>query len=346
MRYGNLQNDKSQRAALQALIDAAESGPASNAEDVIVTPAGGISATDVQAALEELDTEKQGADATLTALAGLDSSAGLVEQTGVDTFAKRALGVGASTSVPTRADADTRYAAASHTHAQSDITSLTSDLAAKAPTSRSLTAGVGLSGGGDLSADRTFTVDLNELTTDATGGATTDYLPFVDVSGSNSSDKVLVSDFITNAGIATLASPALSGNPTAPTASADDNDTSVSTTAFVQQEINDRIRCWQLEIFDPVVGRYTFARAPGFAGTIQSLTHITNQGTVTGDVEIDGTDVTSLTSIGADSSETTTAATAANTFTSGQRIEWNCTAVSGGAQKVTLTLTYKRTGTG
>lgn len=205
-----------------AFRSAAGAGAAS---EVDVTPAGGIAATDVQAALEELDTEK---------------------------------------------------AAASHTHAQSDVTNLTSDLAAKAP----------------------------------------------------------------------LASPTFTGAPVAPSPSADDNDTSIATSAFVQGEINDRVRCWTLEILDPVVGRYTFARAPGFAGAIQSLTHITNQGTVTGDVEIDGTDVTSLASIGADSSETTTAATAANTFTSGQRVEWNCTAVTGGAQKVTLTLTYKRTGTG
>jgi hypothetical protein len=51
----------------------------------------------------------QALDATLTALAGLDSSAGLVEQTGTDTFTKRAIGVGASTSVPTRADGDARW---------------------------------------------------------------------------------------------------------------------------------------------------------------------------------------------------------------------------------------------
>lgn len=43
-----------------------------------------------------------------------------------------------------------------------------------------------------------FNIDLNSLTTDATGGAMTDLIPFVDASGSNSSDKVTVQDFLTN----------------------------------------------------------------------------------------------------------------------------------------------------
>ena len=76
---------------------------------------------------------KQPIDATLTGLAALDTTTGMVEQTGATAFAKRALGVAAGTSIPTRADADTRYAALSHAHPQADITNLVSDLALKAP---------------------------------------------------------------------------------------------------------------------------------------------------------------------------------------------------------------------
>lgn len=52
----------------------------------------------------------QPAAAPLGALAALDATAGLVEQTGALAFAKRALGAGAATSVPTLGDADARYA--------------------------------------------------------------------------------------------------------------------------------------------------------------------------------------------------------------------------------------------
>lgn len=117
---------------------------------------------------DETAEQFQPQDDTLDALAGLNSSAGLVEQTGADTFTKRALGVGASTSVPTRADADGRYAAASHTHPESEVTGLVGDLALKAP----------------------------------------------------------------------LASPALTGTPTAPTAAPGDNSTLLANTAFVKAAVD------------------------------------------------------------------------------------------------------------
>lgn len=41
--------------------------------------------------------------------------------------------------------------------------------------------------------------DLSALTTDTTGGAAADFVPFVDASESNASNKVLITDFMTNA---------------------------------------------------------------------------------------------------------------------------------------------------
>lgn len=57
------------------------------ASAIVNTPAGSIAATDVQAAINELDTEKQPVDATLTALAGVTTAADkLIYATGSDTF--------------------------------------------------------------------------------------------------------------------------------------------------------------------------------------------------------------------------------------------------------------------
>lgn len=84
-------------------------GGAKAASNIAFTPTGSIAASTVQDAIAEIDTEKQPLDATLTALAALDGTAGLLEQTGGDTFVRRAMGVGASTSVLTRADGDGRF---------------------------------------------------------------------------------------------------------------------------------------------------------------------------------------------------------------------------------------------
>jgi hypothetical protein len=80
-----------------------------NAGQITNTPAGGIAAVTVQAALNELDSEKQPLDADLTAIAALATN-GLVERTGGGTAAIRTIGTAAAADVPDRAAADLRYA--------------------------------------------------------------------------------------------------------------------------------------------------------------------------------------------------------------------------------------------
>jgi len=93
-------------ATTQADLAATQADLAASQADLTAAQA------DIIAITGDLST-LQPVDATLTALAGLDAVAGLVEQTGADTFTKRAMGVAASTSVLTRADGDGRYATTS-----------------------------------------------------------------------------------------------------------------------------------------------------------------------------------------------------------------------------------------
>jgi len=96
-----------------------------------------------------------------------------------------------------------------------------------------LTAGAGLTGGGDLSANRTFAVSPGAGIT-VGGGTTALVVPVAIVNGgTGATDAVTALNLL---GGAPLANPAFTGNPTAPTPPTADNDTSIATTAFVNAQ--------------------------------------------------------------------------------------------------------------
>lgn len=70
------------------------------------------------------------------------------------------------------------------------------DLSGYVPTSRTLTAGIGLSGGGDLTLDRTINLDVSDLTAE-TSPVSGDYVPLYDVSAS-ATRKVTLSNLLTD----------------------------------------------------------------------------------------------------------------------------------------------------
>jgi hypothetical protein len=78
-------------------VISAQSGDYSAAQ-VSNTPAGSLSSVTVQAAINELDSEKQPVDATLTALAAFNSN-GIIVQTAADTFAARSIASGTGITV-------------------------------------------------------------------------------------------------------------------------------------------------------------------------------------------------------------------------------------------------------
>jgi hypothetical protein len=74
---------------------------------------------------------------------------GLANKVGSVTAANSTITIGGTATAPT---------VAVNAVAESQVTNLSTDLAAKTPTSRQVTAGTGLTGGGDLTADRSFAV--------------------------------------------------------------------------------------------------------------------------------------------------------------------------------------------
>jgi hypothetical protein len=108
-------------------------------------------------------------------------------------------------------------AATSHTHAQADITDLTTDLAAKAPL-----------------ANPTFTGTV--------AGVTKTHVGLGNVDNTSDADKPVSTAAQTALDLkAPLASPALTGTPTAPTATAGTNTTQVATTAFVTTAVSNLV---------------------------------------------------------------------------------------------------------
>ena len=96
--------------------DYSNAGPARDPRRRAVRVTAPVLEQRIAAARAESDLLYQEKDDKLTAVTVLDTSLGLVEQTGDTAFTKRAIGVAASTSILARSDGDGRYATLSHTH--------------------------------------------------------------------------------------------------------------------------------------------------------------------------------------------------------------------------------------
>lgn len=150
---------------------------------------------------------------------------------------------------------------------------------------------------------------------------------------------------------AALASPALTGNPTAPTQSPNDNSAKLATTAYADAAGGGGLSFpfnsggWQIVlgivINDTAITLVAYA---GCNGTLLGLGEkAASFGTAgTFNISINGTNVTGLTSIPPTTSGSYTAASAANTFARGDKIEITPTGTIG-VQFLALSLDFQRT---
>jgi hypothetical protein len=234
-------------------------GPAS---DVSIEADRGFAATNVQDALVELNEGKQPLDADLTSVGGLETN-GLIARTGAGAFVTRTLvGPAAGLTVTNGGGVagDPTLALADDLAALEGLTGT----GGWAKRTAANTWTISIPTAADVGADPAGTATAAVATHVGLSDPHTQYrlesvsVPWSDLSGvpstftpashaashaSAGGDPVtLAQSQITNlvsdlAAKAPIASPALTGNPTAPTPATGDNDTSIATTAFVNAEI-------------------------------------------------------------------------------------------------------------
>lgn len=164
-----------------------------------------------------IGTNVQAWDADLDAIGAIAGTSGLLRKTAANTW-----------SLDT-----TTYANSTHTHPQSDITNLTSDLAARAPLASPALTGTPTAPTAAANTNTTQLATTAFVIGQANSTAATIAMNGTQAAGSSTlfarADHVHPVD----TSRAPLASPTFTGTPAAPTAAADTNTTQIATTAFI-----------------------------------------------------------------------------------------------------------------